>query len=151
MRGSTGEVRDILRSINTSEKGWSIFEYVYFLATMCALGKNAPEMESSRCFGIVLPSNGTQICFYDWYKLIMDNFRMPALEYFCRGYSFSSVEYNTLYCFSTNHKSHADREPLFLNREVLKQLVMEGTFDHFNPTNFALFLKPHCSCEQTNA
>ena len=31
-----------------------------------------------------------------------------------------------LYCFSTNHKSHPDGEPLFLNREVLKQLVMQG-------------------------
>ena len=33
-RGSTGELRDILRRIYTSEKGWSILEYMYFLATM---------------------------------------------------------------------------------------------------------------------
>ena len=31
---STGEVRDILRSIYTSEKGWRILEYVYLVTTM---------------------------------------------------------------------------------------------------------------------
>ena len=76
----------------------------------------------------MLNSNVSDHDFYDWYKLVMGNFRMPASEYFSKGpgYSLSSVEYNMLYCFSTNHKSRPDGEPLILNREVLKQLVMQG-------------------------